>query len=153
MFSFVSVSEECFPLRMALLSICIMARKRYCHLVGVQSVTFRAPPPDPSTLFLLLKFKLRGSSEYSVLPSVRIQVDFRSPSHSLKTCSCKSQRGRFVYTKQSLWNRYRELDLLSRGSSLQQSNEVGTCIPTYKWGNQGSEGLSNLTQLCSRPPR
>ena len=39
-----------------LLIICITARKHYCHLVGLQSVTFSAPPPDPSTLFLSLKF-------------------------------------------------------------------------------------------------
>lgn len=64
---------------MALPSICIVARKQYCHLVGVQSVTFRAPPPDPSTLFLLLIFKLMSTSEYRVLPSVWIKVDFQIP--------------------------------------------------------------------------
>lgn len=47
MFPFVVALEKCFPLQTALPSICITARKQHCHLVGVQSVTPRAPPPDP----------------------------------------------------------------------------------------------------------
>lgn len=54
MFSFVSASEKMFVFPFwPSPSICITARKQHCHLVGVQSVTFRGLPPDPSPLFLL----------------------------------------------------------------------------------------------------
>lgn len=36
--------DACFPLSVACPSICIMARKQYCHLVGAQNVTFDSPP-------------------------------------------------------------------------------------------------------------
>lgn len=52
-------------------SICIMAGKQYCHLVGVQNVTFSAPPPDLSTCLSLI-FQQMNSAGHSVLTTTCI---------------------------------------------------------------------------------
>lgn len=94
-----------------------MARKQYCHLVGVQNVTFSAPPPDLSTY---LSQQMDSAEHYHMRPE-----------------------GLFHVRVTEFWKQVQRIYFRFLDNALHQSCDVGTCIPTLPVGESQGSGLSN----------